>query len=1006
MPSALSPFARIAVWLLALCPFCAVVAVAQTAPSGEQPRVIEVRVVTESGAVLEQNPPQLQIQPGQPFSTDAESASLRQLFGSGLYADVRAELTDVPGGVRLEFVVRRNYYINKVEIQGLREPPSESLALSVLRLDLGQPFRESDMKEAVESLRQTLEDEGEYEAKVEYKLTPHPETRQMDILVMVTPGPRARIGSVRIENETAFPEEELRERLKLKPGNEITTERLNRATERVRKWLADQDYLGARVTLHRGAYDAQANTVPLEAVFYAGLQVHVAVEGASISSRTLRRLLPIYQEGAVDEDLLQEGRRNLRDYFEREGYFNVKVSYTNRESIPGSSAEGRQTGARLVTYDIELGERQRLVGVAFSGNHYFSSELLSDRLKIQPAAYASPGKFSSSMLQDDVASIHALYEANGFHDIEVTSRTTEDYQGRHGDLFVQFEIKEGLQTRVSSLVLEGNHALSTEDLLGVVGSTTGQPYSDFNVASDRDNILALYYDKGFPDARFSADMEKVPQETPEGAPRVRLTYHITEGRQEMVKQVLLSGYVHTKPGVIARQVDLRAGEPLSEGAVVDTQRKLYNLGIFNRVSIAPQNPEGDDPEKTVVVLVDEARRYTVAYGGGFEAQRLGSGGSSAVAGSLRFSPRATLEVTKANFTGRADTLSFKVRASTIQGRALLAYTAPNYFGRPDFSLQVTGFFEKTSNVQTFDVKRYEASVQLAQRLSLASTLLYRYSYRWVLPTNVHINPQEVPLFSQRTNISEFGLSWVHDRRNNPVDASRGDFENVDVSLASKPIGSSANFFRVFLQNSTYHPIGRRLVFARSFRFGVQTPYGGTPSSEIPLPERFFGGGGTTLRGFGLNQAGPRDPFTGFPVGGQALLIFNQELRFPMHLPLVGNRLGGAVFYDAGNVFTSVRDITLRTAPPAPVFDPNNSALCIANCSNELNYFSHTVGFEFRYRTPIGPVAVDLGYQLNPARFLVQSGGTCPSPTLPNTTCSTTLSRLPGFQFFVNLGATF
>src|SRR5450759_233348 len=220
----------------------------------------------------------------------------------------------------------------------------------------------------------------------------------------------------------------------------------------------------------------------------------------------------------------------------------------------------------------------------------------------------------------------------------------------------------------------------------------------------------------------------------------------------------------------------------------------------------------------------------------------------------------------------------------------------------------------------------------------------------------------------------------------------------------KPIGSSSNFLRVYLQNSTYHPIGRRLVFARSTRFGVQTPYGNSVSADIPLPERFFAGGGTSLRGFGLNQAGPRDPITGFPIGGQAELIFNQDLRFPMHLPLIGNRLGGAIFYDAGNVFPSIRKISLRTKPPMPTFDPNNPNVCLTNCTNELKYFSHTIGFEFRYGTPIGPIAVDLGYQLNPARFLIHSGATCPGTS--TVACPTTLTRLPAFQFFINLGASF
>ena len=152
----------------------------------------------------------------------------------------------------------------------------------------------------------------------------------------------------------------------------------------------------------------------------------------------------------------------------------------------------------------------------------------------------------------------------------------------------------------------------------------------------------------------------------------------------------------------------------------------------------------------------------------------------------------------------------------------------------------------------------------------------------------------------------------------------------------------------------------------------------TPSpTDIPLPERFFAGGGTSLARIWRSTRPARAIRSpGFPIGGQALLVFNQDLRFPMHLPLIGNRLGGAVFYDAGNVFPSIRKISLRTAPPVPMIvshrEQSPTTVCLTNCTNELNYFSHTVGFEFRYGTPIGPVALDLGYQLNPARFLVQT----------------------------------
>ncbi|HXR09531.1 MAG TPA: POTRA domain-containing protein, partial [Candidatus Acidoferrales bacterium] len=394
MPIVHRPFVRFAAWLPAFWFLCAGPLAAQGGLPGEPPRVVAVRLVAESGAVLEQNPPKLTIQPGQPFSMEAESASLRELFRSGRYADLRAELADVPGGVRLDFVVRQNMYINRVQIEGLREPPGEALALSALRLNVGEPFRESDMKEALDRLRQTLEDDGQYQAKLDYLTTPHPDTLQLDILVRVAAGPRARIGAITIQNQTQFANAELRSHVKLKQGAEVTSDRLNRVADRARKWLAGKDYLGARVTIHRGAYDAQSNRVPVDFTMYAGLEVRVAVEGAKVPAATLRKLVPIYQEGAVDEDLLQEGRRSLRDWFERAGYFDAQVNYAASDAPADETSHVLRRAARVVTYQVLRGDHHRLVDVEFTGNKYFGPELLRGRIKIQPAAYASPGRYS------------------------------------------------------------------------------------------------------------------------------------------------------------------------------------------------------------------------------------------------------------------------------------------------------------------------------------------------------------------------------------------------------------------------------------------------------------------------------------------------------------------------------------------------------------------------------------------------------------------------------------
>jgi outer membrane protein assembly complex protein YaeT len=622
------------------------------------------------------------------------------------------------------------------------------------------------------------------------------------------------------------------------------------------------------------------------------------------------------------------------------------------------------------------------VGIEILGNQYFSDSIVIPRLRVAPASVLSPGRFNTRLVEEDVESLRSLYLTNGFLSAEVRSELIQDYRGKRGDLFLRFHVTEGPQTLVGSLTIEGNSALDDDFLLDNLTYGPGQPYSEFNVNGDRYNILANYFHNGFPEARV--EVETTPAAQPQ---RMDVTYHILEGPEVRVGRVLIDGYERTRRERIAREVLIAPEGPLRQGDVIDTQRQLYELGVFSRVQVAPQNPDGTDPEKTMVVLVDEAKRYTLSYGLGLEFQRIESE-TNPGDNEVRVAPRGLFEISKNNVLGRAHTLGFRARASTLQGRALITYSAPAFFGRPSLTYLATGLYDRTRDVSTFTADRYEAGMQVAWRRtpSAPTTILLRYAFRRVVvdPNSLKIDPQEIPLFSQPTRISGPGVTWIRDRREPPADARAGSFNSLDLSFASKPLGSSASFARLFLQNSSFHPIGRSLVFARSARFGVQEPFSDTIADEIPLPERFFAGGGYSLRGFGLNQSGPRDPVTGFPVGGLALLVLNHELRFPLRLPFVGQKLGGALFYDAGNVYSRLEDITFRTEPAAADI-----------ASGRLNYFSHSLGFGFRYPTPVGPVRLDLGYLLNPARFAIDDG-----------MGGTTLKRLPRFQFFLSIGPNF
>src|SRR6202140_2956499 len=651
----------------------------------EQPVVVATRVVSEDGRVLSEPVKGINVEVGKSLDRTKVAQSLRLLYKTGDYSDLRATITPVPGGVRLDFVARENLFFNQVLIDGLVSPPSDASAVAATQLNLGQIYLQELVDEAAERLRDTLRQEGLYTAEIKTQTVPHPETHEMDVIFHIKPGPRARVGTIQLKNDTQYPDPEILKRLKMKPGRPITSARLQSGTDRIRKYLVKKGNLIARAVVRRAAYDAATNSISLDLEVSQGPGVKLQVVGAKFSKGDLKRLLAGYPGGAVDTELLEEGKRNMRERLERQGYFDSTVDYTTETQTAAPNPNGWKGTEQVITYHIVKGDKHKLVTIDIIGNFYFSDELLRSRLQVYKAAFASPGRFSRRLVESDAQSMRALYQANGFLEAKVDAVPLDNYKGKTGDLAIRFNIQEGNQTRVASLKLEGVHALKEQELLGDVASTPGQPYSDFNVATDRDVILALYFNEGFPEASFTSTADRVaPEASPEKAgdqgskdanttadenekasgkknkdhskkvieqaPPVRLTYRIQEGPQTTIRRILYSGYEHTRANVLHREVQVKENAPLREGQVVETQRRLYNLGVFNRVTIEPQNPTGTDRDKDLVVLVEEARRYTLAYGGGFEVQRLAST-SNPVGGQVQAAPRGIFEISQLNLTG-------------------------------------------------------------------------------------------------------------------------------------------------------------------------------------------------------------------------------------------------------------------------------------------------------------------------------------------------------------------
>jgi outer membrane protein assembly complex protein YaeT len=923
-------------------------------------------------------------------------ASIDKLFATGRYADIQVDAQPYNNGVAITFRTRNRWFIGAVSIGGqVKNPPGVGQLENATNLELGEPYSESRLHTAVAGQQRLLEQNGLFRASVQpaFDWDTTADYQQVNLRFDIASGSRASFGmpvftgDLKMDLAKVLTATKFRRWL-IKTWKPMTAQRVRLALDGVRSLYEKENRLEAKVSMESVKYDPETNSAIPTLHIEAGPRIQVNTIGSEIGRGRLRRLVPIFEEHAVDHDLLVEGQHNIRDYLQSKGYFAAEVVFKEQAVINDKAN---------IDYLINEGERHKLTHIAIEGNRYFSIESIRERMFLQPANFLQfrHGRYSGNLLRRDRDAITSLYQSNGFRDVRVTSRTEDDYRGVPGDIAVFIKIEEGPQYFVGELKIDGIEGLDRERIVARLSSSPGQPFSEFNVAVDRDTILAQYFEQGFPNAAF----EWSSKPSAAGPNRIDLHFTVREGGRQFVREILITGNKVTRTQLINKNITLNPGDPLSPTAMTEIQRRLYSLGVFARVDTAIQNPEGETDRKLVLYNLEEGKRYSMAVGFGAELGRIGGCQAcfEAPAGAAGFSPRVSFDIARTNLWGLTHAISLRTRVSAYDQRALLSYSWPRFRSNENLGVTIAGAYQRSRNVRTFNFQRAEASIQVNQRYSKATTILYRYAYRRVGVSDLKISPFLLPTLSQAVRIGIAQVNVVHDRRDDPLDPRKGMFNTVDVGLAERYFGSQASFLRIIAKNATYHQLTPRLVLARSLEFGYIEGFHFAASNvleSIPLPERFFGGGGASHRGFNENQAGPRDIATGFPLGGTALLFFQTELRFP----LIGDNIGGVLFHDMGNVYSGVDKLSFRVKQ---------------RDLQDFDYMVHGVGFGVRYRTPIGPARLDLAWSINPPNFFgVRQGtsqqdlinaGVNPCQTSPGL-C--TLTGVRSFQWFISLGQAF
>jgi outer membrane protein insertion porin family len=682
--------------------------------------------------------------------------------------------------------------------------------------------------------------------------------------------------------------------------------------------------------------------------------------GDQLPEADRERLVPIRTEGSADEDLLEDSSRAIEDYLHARGYRDANAVYTSEE----------QKEELIITFDVDRGPRYLVRGVSFSGNMAVSE---TELLPLIPLKDREP--FVRTTVSAGIAAIERLYRTRGFTRVQVKAGESiivpEDPADPDRETDVQIAIVEGPRTLIGMVSFAGNMAIGEATLRDLAMVSEGQAFSEADIVAARERIDLEYRNRGYEGVVVEAEPMFTESDT-----QADVVFRIAEGPQVVVDHIIIVGNRRISTRTIERELLIREGEPLGFSALVESRQRLFALGMFRRAQIEPLG-KGGETRRDVLVEVEESPPTELGFGGGLEGGSFLRTGDNGVAEEqFEVAPRGFFQIGRRNLWGKNRRIDLFTRLAVrrrdpppvpitippvgedpleefgsrfYEYRVLGQFREPRAFDSPA-DVVVTGLVEQARR-SSFNFDRREARVEAGFRLSPIYTAIGLYSFQRTRLFDERFTPDNPPPLIDRlfpeVRLSKVSASLIRDKRDDPLDPSTGTMMIVDGELAARAIGSEVGFVQTYLQGFYYHrlPSPRRIVLALGARVGLAHGFArdieGIVVQDLPASERFFAGGDTTVRGFTLDRLGDEETITptGFPTGGNSVVVLNSELRIAVVGPLQATG-----FVDAGNVFLKASDLDFTDIRP-------------------------TAGFGVMYRSPVGPIRVDLGFNLDPRELV-------------------------------------
>lgn len=810
-------------------------------------------------------------------------SGIKRAFKKGIFENISIESLD-PDGLHLKIIVKEKKIVDKISVEG-NEYLSSRFVKKHFNIREGDRLSEIRLRESIDYLKKKVSEKGFTYAKIKVSLLDKSKNR-VEILINIDEGKPEIIKKITIKGDDEF----LISHLNLEEGDIFDKTRIETLKEKFIQFYKKTGYI--KTSLSFSYEDGILILTPDK-----GIKLNISFEGNNaLNTKKLMKEILFFDYNDFNYDLVEETLSRIITLYHENGYPFAQIAPVINISKDEIS----------VTFFIYEGDKYIVEKIDFENtekNLTLNKNLLEEIVSLKRGSLYNP-----DLLEQDKNTIDEFYSSLGYIYASVKEPSIKFEDNK---VSIIFHITEGPQIKISDIQFKNNTNISTEELLRIIPLKIDNPYSEVDISDAKRKILDLYYSKGF--LNCSVDVKHIISET-----SASIIFEVREGNITYFSKDILIGNEQTNYKVIKREFLHEQDKPLNYNLVLKERHRLYRLGLFEDIETKLSDKE--DNKRDVIYNLKEEKAGSVEFGIGYADYE---------------GLRGFFEISHRNLWGMNRQASFRTELSTLQVRYIFSYYEPWFF-RKDTALKSFILYEERDekNIDTGDiryrVKRRAASIGIEKKLSevIKSELYYDFSV--VKTTDVM---PDIILSKEDTGtviISGLRPGIVYDTRDNPFDPKMGVLAGLSLKFASSILFSESNFLKLSLFANRYQGLSKKITLAVSLRGGLAMGYGST--KDLPLIERFFLGGRTTVRGYEQDMLGPKG-VDGNPTGGNVFAMANLEFRTD-----IGKGFGVVTFLDLGNVWEKIEN-----------FDMN---------------FKYTTGIGLRYNTPVGPLRVDYGHKLN------------------------------------------